>query len=41
MVIARSTEIHYLPSISYCRVDLGDVFLLSDNLSFILGPQTQ
>ena len=32
MLIARSTEIHYLPSISYCMVDLGDVFLLSGSI---------
>ena len=31
MVIATSTEIH-LPSISYRRVDLRDVFLLSGSI---------
>ena len=33
MLIAKSTEIHYLPSISYCRVDLGDIFSLSGSIN--------
>ena len=32
MLIARSTEIYYFPSISYCMVDLRDVFLLSGTI---------
>ena len=32
MLITRSIEIHLLPSISYCRVGLGDVLLLSGSI---------
>ena len=33
MLIARSTEIHELPSICYCKADQGDMFSLSESIN--------
>ena len=31
MLIARSTEIHYLPSINHCKVSQGELFFTVDD----------